>query len=860
MSQYKTAIGSPAVPVSGPDNNRYRTQARQLQELFPSWSNDGVYAFVQSLLHEVAGDVELAATRISEGHAEQWGAVTRKKDKKPNGLSHPPKESASTTRTDFRGGRGGARGGRGGSTRGGTVPRARGGVRTTNGQHHITSTDNPPAIDKSVEKPPATAAVVDNPWPEQAPTSSWTEPSESVSATPASWGNTKEPELNDTPKVSAKTPATSKMSWAQIARPQEKPVSVPAPPLPSTTPILEPEPKAHTDWEEPTTVQPPPWEEEAPTIKPSTSTSAADVWASAVTATDVEEPKQPESERLEQSQILPPAPTSHRNSARYKLSDQAVVMPSSFGTGLEKVGMQFGSLSLGSDASFEATPESDLAPEPQPSTTSPPVVTSVHHDPPPQATVPPSSASLGSALFQQSLPPQASHSLPSSISQPVVSQNQQKIDSQSSQELNQLTPQQQYMQQHMAAGGYVPPHVQQQQQQQQQQQPQQQQQQPHPQQTHTHQYSQHGLPTHLDPSQPAQQHQSGTGHSSYFRNDHTSAASTPYFHAATPPANQGPDTPYGAFGQLGVHQSQGGHLAGFGQDYGHDSPRGFYESYQPSGFNRGALSHDDVKGLSSASQTQPNTGGLPPPAPSTGQHGNGQNSGQQPPPNGGPQGQQYAPPVPYYYPYPQNQYYGAPYNSGYSVPPYVKYPAMFPGPPGPANGPAPNQQSQNTLKGQGQGLYQSGYDDYPGQPQPQPQPQQHSLSLTQDYGKPLYGGGQGFIGLSGPGAAAGPQANARGGSPETQYKPYGKDVGVAARVQPGQQQSQGQPQNSGQGQGVPPGQGFYGGNRFGGVGGSVGSGATGPQQSTHHQAAHLGYSQTQNEFYPYQGRQQQYWQ
>ncbi|KAJ7058270.1 hypothetical protein C8F01DRAFT_1060523 [Mycena amicta] len=914
---YKTAIGAP--PPTG-DSNRYRSQARQLQELFPSWSNDDL----QSLLHEVAGDVELAATQISEGHAEQWGAVTRKKDKKPNGPTHV--SSKDSTRGELRGGaRGGARGGRGGSFRGGSVPRARGGsaLRPANGHHdhaHPPSSnawaDGPPGIDKPADK------SLDNPEP--AATSSWTDAVDIPSATPASWGNTKETEVNGSaltvphPKALAKTPATSKMSWAQIARPQEKPTPSPTAPAavspPPVVAVPEPEPQPQTGWEEPTTVQTPSWEEEAPVVlKP--SNSAADVWASAneppedpklesnLPEPQLEEeappppvveaispPLEPEPARSVPSpspSIKPsrPAASSHRNSARYKITDQAVVMPSSFGSGIEKVGMQFGSLSLGGETSFDNAPEPEAAPEPQPQATSPrapQVVAPTHHEhTPPQATVPPTSASLGSALFQQGLPPQAqvsSHTLPSSVSQPVVSQKSAPLTEslaaqpvQLQQEHSQLTPQQQYMQQHMAAGGYVPPHLQLQQQQQQQQ-------------SHSHQYSQHGLPTHIDPSQPNPQLQAASAHSNYFRNEHApAAASSPYFHAPTPPAGQTQDTPYGAFGQLGgqgQHQ-QGGHISGFGQDYGHDNQRGFYDTYQPSAFNRGVLGHEDVKGLSGGPQQQPNAGGLPPSGQTTAQHGNGQNAGQQqqPPPAAGPQGQQYAPPLPYYYPYPQNQYYGAPYNSGYSVPPYVKYPAMFPGPPGPGSGPAPGQQGQTNIgvKGQGQaqgqggygpaqGLYQSGYDDYTGQPQShaaqhQQQQQQHSLGLGQggvDYGKPLYGGGQGFMGLGGQGGTSGPQgANTRGGSPETQYKPYGKDVGVAARASQ-QGQGQGQQQAQGQGQAAPQGQGFYGGNRFGGVGGAGGSG---PQQNAHAvPAAHLGYSQAQNDFYPYQGRQQQYWQ
>lgn len=52
-----------------------------------------------------------------------------------------------------------------------------------------------------------------------------------------------------------------------------------------------------------------------------------------------------------------PAAVSHRSSARYnKTIDQPVVMPSSFGSGIEKVGMQFGSLSLGGESLFDSSP------------------------------------------------------------------------------------------------------------------------------------------------------------------------------------------------------------------------------------------------------------------------------------------------------------------------------------------------------------------------------------------------------------------------------------------------------------------------------------------------------------------------
>lgn len=44
----------------------------------------------------------------------------------------------------------------------------------------------------------------------------------------------------------------------------------------------------------------------------------------------------------------------HRNSGRFKTTDQAVVMPSSNFSTVEKLGVQFGSVSLGGDETSES--------------------------------------------------------------------------------------------------------------------------------------------------------------------------------------------------------------------------------------------------------------------------------------------------------------------------------------------------------------------------------------------------------------------------------------------------------------------------------------------------------------------------
>ncbi|RDB23852.1 hypothetical protein Hypma_009226 [Hypsizygus marmoreus] len=1001
MSQYKSAIRAKQSPDPN-ENSKYRSQARQLQELFPSWSNDDL----QSLLTEVGGDVEVAATRISDGVAEQWGSVSRKKDKKAPSSAHASKESF-PGRGDLRGARGG-RGGRGGPGRGGAAAvRSRGGPPrggAVNGRSPRIESPNPAHVDGTSSTPSAaepkdgsdsvdasTIPVVQEPTTHQngaVPSAGWTESSSSHLDTPvlsasSSWGATSTTSTwgGDTdanastasvtaPAAKAPTkPATSKLSWAQIARPHEKPTPPPPAPIapapshppPATAPSTAPAPPApepEAEPEEPTTAQAPTWDDEPQTklSVPEPEQGKPEQPESRATPQQHEaepEVKEPPSPEPKQEQQLPasksepappptlatpvlaqpaaatpspklsgrPAAATHRSSARYKNIDQPVVMPSSFGTGIEKVGMTFGSLSLGGESLLDSNipePEAPVAAPEPPSPPTPQTQAPAPQElppPPPPATAP-ASTTLGSTLFsqQQALPQQAQpappqpstvlHGLPPSVPQPGQQQPQVPSASHAAAAAAAVaSPIQQYAQQHQQAQQHLQPqhHQVQHQPQQpslasihQQQLHQQQLAQQHPQhtpQSHN-QYAQHGLPTHIDPSQQAQsqQQQAAATHSNYFGRGEAATAA-PYYHAPTPPAAQAQDSPYGSFGQLGAqaqHQ-QGSHLGGFGsQDYGYaDSQRGFYDSYQPSGFgNRNVL--EDVKGLPGTQQQQPPSAGIPPSTAQTSQpHASLQGVGQPQPAGTQPPQQGY--PVPYpYYSYPQSQqFYG--YGPNYAaVPQAYKYPtAMYQPPPGPGSAPSPVTKQPGAGVGvsvqpqsnpYSQGLYpQGGYDDYPHHTQQHT----HTLGLgaaAGEYGKQLYGAGagQGFMGLGGQGAGgAGPASNAGGprgaGSPDTPYKPYApKDVGgVAAGRGAGQQQGQVQPQPQGQGQGGqgPQGQGgFYGGARFGGggAGGVGGGGGVGGQQSAHlpQGGPHPGYPQGGNEgnFYQYRGQQQGYWQ
>ncbi|KAL7278639.1 hypothetical protein PYCCODRAFT_1387865 [Trametes coccinea BRFM310] len=992
---YKSSSFRKPQPQQDSSNPRFSSQVKQLKEAFPTWSDFDL----ETLLVEVNGDVEVASLRIIEGHAEQWGNVTRKKDKKASttASSHPKDASAGRERADFRGGRGG-RAARGGPARGG----ARGGVSARPGGHqdlngHRAKPSQSAEASKDASAPDAAPSVPANGETaehEGEAASAW------GSSTPATWGGdtaaingtssshpapaaapasstpapapaqapTQAPAPTPAPAAkSGSTPATSKLSWAQIARkPQDKPAPPPAPvaapppaapsapaPAPAQAQASEPAPPADaaeatpasTGWEEPTTVQAPTWDDEprasqpaepaAPVAEepkaaqpePKVAVEAAPA-PSAVSPPAQPQQPSPESPAALPSKPLTPAiqtrstPVSHRTNAKFKTTDQPVVMPASFGSGIEKVGMQFGSLSLGGEDLDAHEPPAEQKPAPPaPEPVAAPAPPAQTQEPAAPVTSPPSQAPLASStLFQtsqqQQQPPQQPQApaqpphiaaaaqsqqptLPTSLTQPSLTTPSALPSTTSNAAISPYSQQSQAISQPSLASHQA--------------------QQP-PAQSH-HAYGQHGLPTHLEQIQSQQQQQQptpasqpqpqqqpqptaaqaqnlGGGPSSYFRQPEA-----PYFHAPTPPVGQNQDSPYGSFGQLGQqvqHQGQGSHLGNFGgADYGYgesqrQQQQNFYDSYSgPAGFgNRNVLGHDDLKGLPGSQQPHGGAPGLPP--------ANAQNAQQHPPssqassqgqPNAGQGPQQsYPPPLPYYYPYPQSQYYGSPYNSGYTVPqPFVKYPTVFQGPPGPQSAPSPAaKQGPSAVQPQspyGQSLYgqqhpSNTYDDLGYQHHSQHSVGQNvgvgSAGLpSSEYSKhqSLYGSGatQGMQGFMGLGQSSGPSSGpplgqrAAGGSPEAAYKPYGGNVGVkdvGAGVGVGQGGVGQGPQGRG---GVQqPGQGSFYTQRFAASQAGGPQGQQGQQPQGQGPQGHLGYPQGGSDgstFYSYQPRQQQgYWQ
>lgn len=163
---------------------------------------------------------------------------------------------------------------------------------------------------------------------------------------------------------------------------QSTPAPAPPPGLPEQPPKVEevdlsPEPESPvpTAWEEPTTVQDSAWEEEpqepiaqiqpepAPAPEPELKDEVPPKSPSPEpTPPKVQEPvlsalpAQVQSREVERSSTptsgvkRPSSSAAHRHNARFKTGDQPVVMPSgNYNPTPEKIGMQFGSLSLGGD-------------------------------------------------------------------------------------------------------------------------------------------------------------------------------------------------------------------------------------------------------------------------------------------------------------------------------------------------------------------------------------------------------------------------------------------------------------------------------------------------------------------------------
>ncbi len=136
------AVGSDGSAEIAQLKRRYRSQLATCRAIVPDWTDDDLLYVLQ----ESSGEVEIAISRIMEGHASQWGEVKKKKEKKKEvasastgGFGDWP-DTFSTV--DYGAGRGRGRGLTDRPSRGGTRGRGRGRA-SDSANERSTSMDQP---------------------------------------------------------------------------------------------------------------------------------------------------------------------------------------------------------------------------------------------------------------------------------------------------------------------------------------------------------------------------------------------------------------------------------------------------------------------------------------------------------------------------------------------------------------------------------------------------------------------------------------------------------------------------------------------------------------------------------------------
>ncbi|KAI1825992.1 hypothetical protein F4861DRAFT_499789 [Xylaria intraflava] len=234
-----------------------------IKELFEDWSDaDILYA-----LKETDGDVELTATRISDGTISQWGEVSKAKKPaarpktKPDTSSTGPAEAASNGRP-ARGGRSdGSRGGRArGSERARGSGRGRGAAHATTNGYRAKDSQSVPTEEASAWS----GAIATN---EPQPTETESAPAavdSAITAVPSIPAASSEPVPEPTAAQAAPRTWASMLRQSTAPKPSPKPKEVPTPkpaevlePLPPVEPVVpEPEPEPQAE-EAPTAAETP---------------------------------------------------------------------------------------------------------------------------------------------------------------------------------------------------------------------------------------------------------------------------------------------------------------------------------------------------------------------------------------------------------------------------------------------------------------------------------------------------------------------------------------------------------------------------------------------------------------------------
>ncbi|KAK6079757.1 rnapii degradation factor def1 [Seiridium cupressi] len=234
-----------------------------IKNIFPDWSDaDILYA-----LQENEGDVEVVATKISDGTISQWGEVSKpKKISKPKAKDAAPSTGLTDSSGAGRPGRGGriegGRGGRGargserargGRGRGASTQPATNGHRTKDNQQLSVPTEEASAWGTT----PSTDDTTANEWG----TTGWGS-TDTTKETTTTTTATPEPSTTTAPTTTAEPAVPKPKTWASMLRQSTQPKVAPKPqeaPAPKAAETVEAAPPT-----EPTPAEPEPVVEQTP--------------------------------------------------------------------------------------------------------------------------------------------------------------------------------------------------------------------------------------------------------------------------------------------------------------------------------------------------------------------------------------------------------------------------------------------------------------------------------------------------------------------------------------------------------------------------------------------------------------------
>ncbi|KAI1160116.1 hypothetical protein F5B18DRAFT_541412 [Nemania serpens] len=308
----KAAAAEPAAFDDDGDIAQLRKQHGEklalIKELFQDWSDaDILYA-----LKETDGDVELTATRISDGSISQWGEVP--KTKKPAARLKTKPDTPSTGTTELSGNTRPTRGGRSDGSRGRARgnERARGSGRGRGAAHATTNGHRAKDGQLSVPTEEATAwagaVAADESHLTELTNSTPTIPDSTADNVPVAPATT----TNPVPKPVTSTQAAPK-TWASMLRESSTPKPAPKPkeaPVPKPAEVLEPLPPA-----EPVIAEPEPEPQAGETPAP--------------TEPLVEEPVPTETVKIVEPEVVLPPPEDDLTKVNLDLLPDESVPPTS---------------------------------------------------------------------------------------------------------------------------------------------------------------------------------------------------------------------------------------------------------------------------------------------------------------------------------------------------------------------------------------------------------------------------------------------------------------------------------------------------------------------------------------------------